>query len=237
MNWRAVLERLRAAVFPDAEAAAVLDVAERMNVDGMSRRSFLRAGLLAATVAATVDVEQLLWTPGEKTLFLPTVDEVAIYDGLLTPDWITREALRILKNNLQVAGRTTREYAESYDRRGSRRGDTVPIRRRSGLKPVTLDQQYGYEFEVPTSADRKDPHRYIQRTVEPAMRHMAGKLDRARVDVFSDLELPRGVEQALVIRSEAVSVRSVSAYDITEQRMRMRLDVLGGSSTRRRRRA
>lgn len=36
----------------------------------MHRRDFLRF-LLAAPIAATVDVEKLLWVPGEKTIFLP----------------------------------------------------------------------------------------------------------------------------------------------------------------------
>ncbi len=39
----------------------------------MKRRDFLRI-LLAAPIAATVDVEKLLWIPGEKTIFLPSVE-------------------------------------------------------------------------------------------------------------------------------------------------------------------
>lgn len=233
MNWRALFDRLLGTA---PETADILDAAAHVP-RGMSRRTFLRGALAATAIAATVDVEQLLWTPGEKTLFLPTLEEVAAYNGLLTADWISREALRILKKNLDLTSRFNREYVAPYDRRGSRRGDAVPIRRRGTVKPVILDQQYDYEFETPTPADHKNPGGYIQRTVEPAMQHMAWKLDRAGVDVFSDLELPKGMEQAIVLRTDNVSVRSVNAFDVTEQRMRMRLDLLGGSSSRRRRRA
>lgn len=37
----------------------------------MNRRDFLRF-MLGTAVAATVDVEKLLWVPGERTIFLPT---------------------------------------------------------------------------------------------------------------------------------------------------------------------
>lgn len=36
----------------------------------MNRRYFLQS-LIAAGVAATVDVDRLLWTPGEKHIFIP----------------------------------------------------------------------------------------------------------------------------------------------------------------------
>jgi hypothetical protein len=203
-------------------------------------------------VAATVDVEQLLWTPGEKTLFLPTADEIG-GNYLIHPDWVTREALRILKANLEMTGRMTRRYVESYDRLGAFRGDTVlvpqPVRfnaRRDFFdfdapltmptKAVVLDQQYAVEIEPPTAADTRHPARYIKKTLEPAMQHMAKKLDAARVDVFTDLALPEGAEQATVVTADHVSLRGLTAFDVVEHRMRMRLDVLGGSSRRRWRR-
>jgi hypothetical protein len=63
-----LLERLRRLVFPDPEALDVLVAAER--VPDAGRRQFLKLALAGAAVAATVDIEQLLWTPG-KTFLLP----------------------------------------------------------------------------------------------------------------------------------------------------------------------
>jgi hypothetical protein len=40
----------------------------------MNRRDFLRL-MLAAPAAAYVDYEQLLWVPGEKTIFIPSGTE------------------------------------------------------------------------------------------------------------------------------------------------------------------
>lgn len=43
------------------------------------RRSFLRAalmGLTGAVVAPELDIDKLLWVPGEKTIFLPMFGEV-----------------------------------------------------------------------------------------------------------------------------------------------------------------
>jgi hypothetical protein len=37
----------------------------------MNRRDFLRY-LIAAPIAAHLDVEKLLWIPGEKTIFIPS---------------------------------------------------------------------------------------------------------------------------------------------------------------------
>ena len=61
----------------------------------MNRRNFLQLIASGSVGAMTLDVEKLLWVPGAKTFFLPPVPL-----RLLTVDYITRETLRILKNNL-----------------------------------------------------------------------------------------------------------------------------------------
>lgn len=147
MNWRAVLDRLRAAVFPDPEAAAIIDAAERADT-GMSRRSFLRAGLLATAVAATVDVEQLLWTPGERTILLPER-----HNGFdpFDEDWLGREALRILKRNLALTGKFNREYDHKFSK--LRIGDTVRVRLPMRFDPYDYSAKVATE-SVPITLDR-----------------------------------------------------------------------------------
>lgn len=38
----------------------------------MDRRAFIRA-ILASSVAHTLDIDKLLWIPGQKTIFLPSI--------------------------------------------------------------------------------------------------------------------------------------------------------------------
>jgi len=76
----------------------------------MNRRNFLAAlgfGTVAAAAAANhvLDIERLLWIPGEKTIFIPNeIDEDA---------WLWREALQILDNNLRFMD-VHRYYDDSF---------------------------------------------------------------------------------------------------------------------------
>jgi hypothetical protein len=89
----------------------------------MQRRGFLAAlGTLAAGYA--LDPERLLWVPGAKTFFLPSIEGVRGCPpgplgalgppGFLTIDIITREALRVLENNLQFARVVNRQYEDRW---------------------------------------------------------------------------------------------------------------------------
>jgi hypothetical protein len=61
----------------------------------MDRRAFLRRlgfGTVAAAAAATgaIDIERLLWTPGEKTIFIPPPPVIhPLYEGLRKGDIFT----------------------------------------------------------------------------------------------------------------------------------------------------
>lgn len=50
---------------------------------GWRRRDFLRAALLGTAAAATLDVEQLLWTPDEKTIVLPETIKIPSFDDVV----------------------------------------------------------------------------------------------------------------------------------------------------------
>jgi hypothetical protein len=78
----------------------------------MNRRDFLQrllAGGVGAAAALEFDYERLLWVPGAKTIVLPPAGGWA-GNTFLTPDWVTREALRVLERNLSFVRQVSREY-------------------------------------------------------------------------------------------------------------------------------
>jgi hypothetical protein len=84
----------------------------------VNRRRFLALLGLAAP-AMVLDPEQLLWVPGRKTFFLPGGTAM-----IVTPDWMAVEGLKILRNNLSLAGMVNRDYGE-----GLFPGSTVTLRK------------------------------------------------------------------------------------------------------------
>ena len=102
----------------------------------MNRRGFLRLlGMAAAGAAAggmELDPERLLWRPGAKTFFLPSIESVpdlffhgphpergfrSRYRGrnvLLTPEMITREAFRVLQDNMAFVKQINRDYDRQF---------------------------------------------------------------------------------------------------------------------------
>lgn len=149
MNWRALLSRVQQhfTSVPEVDAQAVLQVADRLPTS-WTRRRFLSAALLGTVAASVVDVEQLLWMPAEKTIFLPSPPSL----DLLTPDWISREAMRLLCKNVKFSSSVGRYYDDGFKGLGGARlGHTVavripprfgpaPMRITSSIEPVMLDQ-------------------------------------------------------------------------------------------------
>jgi predicted fused transcriptional regulator/phosphomethylpyrimidine kinase len=82
----------------------------------MERRGFLR--LLGLGGAAMVlDPERALWVPGRVTTFdLGAVPACGVRyrDGFTTVEWIAREALGMLEQNLRVMAAVNREYDTRY---------------------------------------------------------------------------------------------------------------------------
>ena len=71
------------------------EVRAHVDVSGLSRRRFVQilAGSAAVAAAAPLlDVERLLWVPGQ-TVVVPEIGG-ATGDIFLTPDWVTRAPLR-----------------------------------------------------------------------------------------------------------------------------------------------
>ena len=75
----------------------------------LSRRGFLTA-LSAAMAGSVLDPERLLWVPGRKTIFLPP----AAGNTFVTAEWMSREVLRMLSNNLTFAASLNRVYDDNF---------------------------------------------------------------------------------------------------------------------------
>lgn len=119
MNW---FEKLLAAVKGDAEAEGLVRASSR--VPDPSRRRFLKTALLGAAVAATVDVDQLLWTPGQQTILTPDEWYAQIHD----------EAWTALDKQLGISIRMMRNWDEA-----------IPI---GGVIEVRLPQRYITRVDV-----------------------------------------------------------------------------------------
>lgn len=105
----------------------------------IDRRTFLRRlgfGTVAAAAAATgvLDVERLLWTPGEKTIFLPTLEETLALNTFVTPEWVTMETLRMFKKSLRVSSQFSGPFNPSFS--GTCIGSNIVVRspRRFGVE-------------------------------------------------------------------------------------------------------
>ena len=93
----------------------------------MNRRAFLGTLLAAAPVLA-LDPERLLWVPGQKTIFIP--EAVGVH-RFVTPEWVARESLLLLRNTLRFANEVNRVWAEPFTV-----GDAIRIHAPATVYPV-----------------------------------------------------------------------------------------------------
>lgn len=132
-------------------------------------------------------------------------------NALLTPDMITREALRVLHQKLNFVGNIDRQYDNSFANEGAKIGDTLRIRKpnryvaadgatfaarntneESVSLPVTKQKHVGMEF---TSKDLTlDIDDFSSRIIEPAMAVLASTVEADALtmtrDVFSQVGTP-----------------------------------------------
>lgn len=93
---------------------------------GVDRRRFLAwlgGTAVGVAIAPTLDLEQLLWVPGERTIFLPTVH----VNTLITPEWIVRDMILNWQNSLRFVGRFDRSFEHWAE------GQCQPNLRRSNI--------------------------------------------------------------------------------------------------------
>ena len=187
----------------------------------MDRRGFLKrlfAGAAGVALAPVLDLERLLWVPGEKTIFLPPVTEF----GLVTPDWVTREALRILEGKLTLAGSLNREFDDTY-----RLGDHVRLSLPGGLsKAFHVTDQSTIELDDSLYAMTRDQAR--DRVLEPAAAAFASRMKQHGHNALAPLPLPAsgGVFQSSRAENPAGHSLRLVTYSVEEDRMYTRLDIL-----------
>jgi hypothetical protein len=255
MNLFAFVRRLLGQ--EDAPSTALAVRAALPQASGLSRRQFLErvvAGAAGAAVASTLDYEQLLWLPSDRTVFLPSE---WVENTFVTLDWVTREALQMLKNKLSLTSSFNRQYCDYFGDYGARIGDTVQLplptrfepcpdhvfdpfaRITADVLPVTLDQQWAVEFPA---SKLQQPYRSLAHArralVKPIAEGLQFGIDKRELDVFASLPMPLqgSVLQAHEVHDAEIALRSIELrdYDVHHDvdYNVVRFDLLGGSSTR-----
>lgn len=122
----------------------------------------------------------------------------------LTISMITREALRILENNLTFAKGVNREYDEQFARQGAKIGDTLNIRKparyigRSGTAlsvedhtetqvALQLDTQFGVDVNFTSKELALDIDDFSDRILKPALATVANKIDYDGLSLYQDV--------------------------------------------------
>ena len=128
----------------------------------------------------------------------------------LTIDQITREALRILVNNLGFARNTNKEYDASFANDGAKIGDTLRIRKparytiRTGAAlnvqdhtetkvDLQLDTQAGVDVNFTSKELTLDISDFSNRVLKPAMATIANKIDVDGLALYSDVYSSVGI--------------------------------------------
>lgn len=123
---------------------------------------------------------------------------------LLTISMITREALRVLENNLTFAKGVNREYDDKYAIEGAKIGDTLNIRKparyvgRSGRTlsvedhtetsvPLVLSNQFGVDVQFTSKDMALSLDDFSDRILKPALATVANKIDRDGLSLYTDI--------------------------------------------------
>ncbi len=113
---------------------------------------------------------------------------------LLTITMITREALRILHNNLVFAKGVNRQYSSEFARTGAKIGTTINVRKpnryyvRTGAAiqvqntqesyvPLSLNKQYGVDLDFSSQELTLSLDDFGKRVLSPAMARIASQID------------------------------------------------------------
>jgi hypothetical protein len=125
-------------------------------------------------------------------------------NSLLTPQQITREALRVLHNKLTFIGAINRQYDDSFAKSGAKIGDTLKIRLpnqftvRSGatlsaqsVNEQSVSLQVGTQKGVDMNCSSVDLtlslDDFSSRILEPAMAVLASSLEADAVSLYKDV--------------------------------------------------
>lgn len=130
---------------------------------------------------------------------------------LLTPAMITREALRVLHNNLIFCKGANRQYSEEFAKTGAKIGSTINVRKpnryfvRKGpvmqtqntneqYVPLTLNTQWGTDISFSSAELTLSLDDFSKRILTPAMARIAAQIDydglAQFVNVYNQVGLP-----------------------------------------------
>lgn len=115
-------------------------------------------------------------------------------NNVLTPTMITREAVRVLINNLAMTSQVNRDYNDQFGVTGAKIGTTVNVRKparysgRTGAAlsledhietnvPVTLSTQYGVDVNFTSQDLTVSLDDFSQRVLAPALANVGNKID------------------------------------------------------------
>lgn len=124
-------------------------------------------------------------------------------NNLLTPIMITREAARILENNLVAAKNINRQYSDEFAQRGAKIGATINVRippqyvgRKTvalavedaveTFRPLTLTTQEGVDIAFTTADMTLSIDDFSQRFLRPALAKIANSVDMTVLQVMKD---------------------------------------------------
>lgn len=247
-------------VLGQAQTAEIVETASTIR-HGVDRRTFLRGALLGTVAAATLDVEQLLWTPKAQIVVpgpvtLATEEQVTetlanLFDaqeqrrvtGMVTPQWVTQEALRLLKNRLTFTPLLIASGPMGHVAYVRKPQKFVVLKEHAfdaaqvvfEQEAVPLDDQVAVQFQMPRADLPMSRPMFSRAFIEPAVAALAHHMAKRKMNVIGKMpDDMLGVAYAGTASDDTLSVRGIlgpvlygpaPSYDV------FRLDVLGGHST------
>lgn len=131
---------------------------------------------------------------------------------LITPDWITKESMRVLTNNLKFAGTINRSYDDQFSQAGAKVGYTIKARLPQRFRttkgqalqvqaindqfvPVTITDQANVGIAFGTAQMTMEVDMYRERYIKPAAEQLANTIDydglsRLYSDVYFSVGTP-----------------------------------------------
>lgn len=192
----------------------------------MNRRGFLQLLSAGAIGTATLDVERLLWVPGQKTIFLPSTNPTLL-DAHSPIAWIAKEAMDLF------ALATTQPVYHDADHALSPRlapSMTYPFNIRLPLPDLPTWKEVK---AVITNGDLK-PGRLSHNIIQPSMYALADAFRQKQHQTFGRLSAESAINGGCDVAVatdpvKGVSVRARRWQDIYNGRTYLAFDVIGGA--------
>jgi hypothetical protein len=139
-------------------------------------------------------------------------NEAGMANSLITPDWITKESMRVLTNELKFAGNVNRDYDDQYRQAGAKVGYTVKARLPQRFRtvkgqalvvqsitdtyvPITITDQAQIGIAFGSAEQTMQVDMYRERYIKPAVAQIANTVDldglvRCYPEVYNSVGAP-----------------------------------------------